>query len=107
MKRTSISLIAVVLLTIILFSFSLINDGAIQGKITPVSGSQAVLVIVGRDTITAQVNSGKFLFPKVKPGTYTVLIRSIPPLNDTTIVNVAVVDGTTTDLGEISLRPSL
>jgi hypothetical protein len=97
--------LAALLLTTVLFSFSLVNDGAIQGKVTPEGGSQMVFVIAGRDTVTAQVSSGQFIIPKVKPGTYTVWVKGIPPLRDTSIVNVPVIEGDTTDVGEIMLLP--
>lgn len=105
MKKTGVSLFAALVLTVLLFSFALINDGSIQGKITPATGAQTVLVVAGKDTITAQLNSGQFVFPKIKPGTYTLWVKGIPPLKDTTIVNVAVIEGNTTDVGEIMLLP--
>ncbi len=105
MKKTGVGLIAVILLTVLLFSFALINDGAIQGKITPITGAQAVLIVAGKDTIAAQLDNGQFMFPKVKAGTYTLWVKGIPPLKDTSIVNVAVIEGSTTDVGEIMLFP--
>lgn len=103
MKKLSLNILPVVLLLCILFAFKIQNDGAIQGKIVPPEGVQMVVAISGRDTVGAQVSGGSFMLAKLKPATYTVWLKGIAPFRDTSIVNVAVVEGTTTDLGEIRM----
>jgi hypothetical protein len=106
MKKLSLNMLPLVLLLCILFAFKYQNDGAIQGKIAPPEGVQMVVAISGRDTVGAQVSGGTFMLAKLKPATYTVWLKGIAPFRDTSIVNVAVVEGTTTDLGEIRMPQS-
>lgn len=86
-----------------LFAFMSAKDGAIQGKVAPAEGSQVVMAIAGRDTVRAEVISGAFMLGKVKPGTYTVWFKGNPPYKDTPIEGVAVVEGSTTDIGTVKL----
>ncbi|MDB5021192.1 MAG: hypothetical protein JWQ28_2319 [Pedobacter sp.] len=107
MKKFIVNVLPLFLILLILFAFKMQNDGAIQGKVLPPEGAQMVVAIAGRDTIAAQVNSGSFMLAKLKPGTYTVWLKGVAPFRDTSIVNVAVIEGTTTDVGEIRLGQSL
>lgn len=91
------------LLVLIVAAFKIQNDGAIKGKVVPQEGVQMVVAIAGRDTVSTQLNGGSFMLAKLKPGTYTVWMKGTTPFRDTSIVNVAVIEGTTTDLGEIRL----
>ena len=86
-----------------LFAFMSAKDGAIQGKVVPAEGSQVVMAIAGRDTVRAEVTSGAFMLSKVKPGTYTVWFKGNAPYKDTPVEGVAVVEGSTTDIGAIKL----
>jgi hypothetical protein len=106
MKKICLNLLPLFVILFILLAFKIQNDGAIQGKVIPAEGSQVVVAVSGRDTVTGTVNSGSFMLAKMKPGTYTVWLKGTAPFRDTSIVNVAVVEGTTTDVGEIRLGHS-
>lgn len=103
MKKLSLKFLAVAGLTLALFSFTFIKEGGIQGKVSPAEGAAQVLAVSGTDTLTTTINNGSFVFGKVKAGTYTVWVKANPPYKDTSVANVAVVDSTTTDVGEIKL----
>lgn len=102
MKKLT-NILPLILLFLIVAAFKIQNDGAIQGKVVPQEGVQMVVAIAGRDTVSTQLNGGNFMLAKLKPGTYTVWMKGNAPFRDTSIVNVAVIEGTTTDLGEIRL----
>jgi hypothetical protein len=102
MKKLT-NILPLMLLFLIVAAFKIQNDGAIQGKVVPQEGVQMVIAIAGRDTVSTQLNGGSFMLSKLKPGTYTVWMKGNAPFRDTSIVNVAVIEGTTTDLGEIRL----
>jgi hypothetical protein len=103
MKKAFVNILPLFVILFMLLAFKLQNDGAIQGKVIPLEGVQMVVAVAGRDTVSAQVNSGSFTLAKLKPGTYTLWLKGIAPFRDTSIVNVAVIEGTTTDVGEIRL----
>jgi hypothetical protein len=103
MKKFCLNILPLVLISLMVLAFKVQNDGAIQGKVLPPEGVQMVVAIAGRDTVSSQLNTGSFMLAKLKPGTYTVWLKGVPPFRDTSIVNVAVIEGTTTDLGEIRL----
>ncbi|WP_316822053.1 carboxypeptidase regulatory-like domain-containing protein [Pedobacter gandavensis] len=103
MKRLKLNFIIVAGLSGALLAFSASREGGIQGKVNPAEGAAQVLAISGRDTLHATVNSGSFVFSKVKAQNYTIMVKANPPYKDTSIENVAVVDSATTDVGEIKL----
>ena len=103
MKNLHIHLLAAVGLMTGLSAFISAKDGAIQGKVLPAEGTQVVMAISGRDTVRAEVTTGTFMLNKVKPGTYTVWFKGIAPYKDTSVEAVAVVEGSTTDIGEVKL----
>lgn len=107
MKRFIINILPLLFIISVVLAFKIQNDGAIQGKVVPPEGVQMVVAIAGRDTASTQVNGGSFMLPKLKPGTYTVWLKGIAPFRDTSIVNVAVIEGTTTDIGEIRLAQAI
>ena len=101
MKKFSFFMVTGLLLA--LLSFTFIKDGGIQGKITPPDGAVQVLAVSGKDTLKTEVSNGSFVFAAVKPGTYTLWVKAKAPYKDTSLENVAVVDSSTTDVGEIRL----
>jgi len=103
MKKLSIILSLIVVLSIGLIAFKNIRLGGIMGKITPVDGASSVSVVAGTDTLKAQINQGTFGFTNLKQGVYTIWIKGNAPYKDAMIENVAVKDSATTDLGEIKL----
>ncbi|MEQ7798398.1 carboxypeptidase regulatory-like domain-containing protein [Pedobacter sp. ASV1-7] len=104
MKRTAINYLMVTGLAIILFSFSFIKTGNIRGKVLPAEAAAEVLAVLGSDTLKTVVNNGNFTFPNIKTGTYTILVKGIPPYKDVSIKNVAVIDSVTTDVGVVKLQ---
>ncbi|TDO21397.1 carboxypeptidase-like regulatory domain-containing protein [Pedobacter duraquae] len=103
MKKLSIQFLAAVGLMAGLFAFQSAKDGAIQGTVVPAEGASVVMAISGRDTVRAEINTGAFMLSKVKPGTYTVWFKGIAPYKDTSVEAVAVVEGSTTDVGAVKL----
>jgi hypothetical protein len=99
----TLNLIAATGLVLASFAFTLLKTGGIQGKISPVEGSKVAVAISGRDTLRAPINSGSFKFSGLKAGTYTVLIKRLLPLTDTSIVNIPVIEDAITDVGTIRL----
>jgi len=84
-------------------AFKQANTGAIQGKISPTEGISEVLVITGIDTLRVPNQQGSFLAKGLPVATYTVVVKAIPPYQDFTLREVAVIDSVTTDVGQIKL----
>lgn len=103
MKKLSLSFLTAAILALGLFAFTAIKDGGIKGTVTPADGATEVVAVSGTDTLRAEFGSGNFVFNNVKPGTYTVWVKAKAPYKDTSVENVAVVDSTVTDVGEITL----
>ncbi|PWS28024.1 carboxypeptidase regulatory-like domain-containing protein [Pedobacter yonginense] len=103
MKKLSIFLSLIVILSIGLIAMKNIRLGGIMGKIAPLDAASSVSIVSGTDTLKAQINQGVFGFTNLKQGVYTIWIKGNAPYKDTMIENVAVKDSATTDLGEIKL----
>lgn len=103
MRRASLNLLTVAGLSIGLLAFSSVREGGIKGTVTPAEGASEVIAIAGTDTLRSQITNGTFVFGDVKKGTYTLWIKANSPYKDASIENVAVVDSTTTDIGEVKL----
>jgi hypothetical protein len=86
------------------FAFSSVFEGAIKGTVVPAAGANMVMAISGKDTISSPITDGTFFLAKVKPGTYSVWFKGVAPFKDTPVEGVAVVEGSTTDLGEVKLQ---
>ncbi len=94
------------LLKPVIRTFVTANSGAIKGVVSPNEFS-AVYAILNLDTFsTFTADSGDFLIQGVPPGTYDVLIQpnDSSSFMDTTINNVGVLLGLTTDLDTILLQ---
>ena len=87
----------------VLFAFKAANSGAMQGKISPPEGIAEILIIAGTDTLKVPNQRGNFIAKGLKPNTYTVLIKAVPPYQDYILQEVAVIDSVTTDIGQIKL----
>lgn len=103
MKKLNLNFVVIPALLVAIFAFTTIRSGGIQGKITPAEGIEKVLAVSGRDTLTAEINNNNIAFRNVKTGTYLLLIKAKAPYKDTLVENVAVIDSTVTDFGEIKL----
>ncbi|RZK41279.1 MAG: carboxypeptidase regulatory-like domain-containing protein [Pedobacter sp.] len=103
MKKASLNLLAITGLSIGLFAFASIKEGAIQGTVSPAEGAREVVAVAGADTLRSQMSNGTFIFSNVKKGTYTIWVKANAPYKDAAVENVAVADSATTDVGEIKL----
>ncbi len=104
MKRTVINYLMITGLALGLLSFSFIQSGNIRGKVLPAEAASEVYAILGTDTLKTVVNNGNFAFPNIKTGTYTILVKAIPPYQDVSVKNVAVIDSVTTDVGVVKVQ---
>ncbi|KQS40915.1 hypothetical protein [Pedobacter sp. Leaf194] len=104
MKKLNIILVTMVMISLVVFSFTNIRLSGITGKVTPATGVSAVALVAGTDTLRAELNQGSFAFTNLKEGVYKVWIKGNAAYKDATIENVAVKDSATTDLGEIKLQ---
>lgn len=104
MKKLSVNFLIVAAFSLLLLAFVTISDGGIKGKVTPADSAVQVVAVSGKDTIKGDLSGGNFTINNVKPGTYTVWVKAKPPYKDKSVENVAVVDSTVTDVGEIKLE---
>ena len=104
MKKLSLSFLALTVFAFILLAFTIVKNGGIKGNVSPVEGATEILAVSGTDTLRTVPNSGNFNFADVKPGTYTIWVKGKAPYKDASVENVAVIDSTTTDVGEIKLQ---
>lgn len=81
------------------------SNGAIEGIAAPAGARPSVMAFSSSDTVsTIADTSGHFVVGYLPSGTYSVeLTPSDTTYNDTTIANVGVTDGKTTNLGTITL----
>lgn len=91
----------------VIHSVNLQMDGLIKGLVDPASSKSVVLAIMAQDTVStfADTTSGNFRVIGLTPGTYSL---SINPQDtayyDTTLTNIHVNSGDSTDVGTIKLR---
>lgn len=104
MKKVSVSIFALVIAAITIFSFRSMEGGSITGKVSPLDGASLAWAIYGADTLKADVLDGTFNVQGAKAGIYTVIIGAKTPFKNVTISDVRVEEGRVTDLGEIKLE---
>ncbi|MEJ6980404.1 DUF4382 domain-containing protein [Pedobacter sp. P351] len=79
-------------------------SGSLRGIIIPASSSPKIYAITGTDTIgTISDATGNFYFPGLKAGVYKVNIEPVSPYQFKSIENVSVVNGSTNNIGTITL----
>ncbi len=79
-------------------------SGAMRGVISPATASPKIYAITGTDTIgTVSDSTGNFYFQGLTAGTYKVNIVPVSPYQAKSIENVSVVNGSTKDLGTITI----
>jgi len=103
MKNKTMGLLAMIL-AVVLFAFTTFDGGVIKGKITPADGAKQVWAISATDTLKSAVTDGSFEISNAKAGTYKVFIDATEPYKDVVKDNVQVSDGSTADLGSITLE---
>ncbi len=81
------------------------SNGAISGTVLPSSSRPSITAFNSSDTVsTVADTTGKFMIGYLPGGTYTLDIEpSDTTVNDTTISNVSVTAGQTTNIGTITL----
>lgn len=104
MKKLSLSLLVCTVFALGILAFAFIKNGGIKGTVAPADGATEVIAISGTDTLRTVISNGSFTFGEVKPATYTLWIKGKLPYKDTSVENVAVIDSTVTDVGEIKLQ---
>lgn len=88
-------------------AYSALTNGKIKGVVLPLSAMATVYAINGTDTFSAipNITTGGYAFAGLPAGTYNVTLDAgVVSFTDTTITNVQVQYGTTTDLGSILLQ---
>lgn len=103
MKKLSVNFLALAAIGMALLAFTFVKNGGIKGTVTPIDRVTQVIAVAGTDTLRTVLNNGNFSFSEVKPGTYTIWVKAKTPYKDTSVENVAVIDSTITDVGEIKL----
>ncbi|MBS1521672.1 MAG: DUF4382 domain-containing protein [Bacteroidetes bacterium] len=79
-------------------------SGAIKGVVSPATSSPKVYAITGTDTVgTVADSTGKFYFPGLPAGTYTVNFEPVSPYVNKTVSNVAVTNGSVQDMGTVTI----
>lgn len=82
---------------------SSLPQASIKGRITPVSGAESVCVFAAKDSIKSAVVWGNFSL-RVKPGTYTLIVKAKDPYKDVLLGNLEVRQDRVLDIGEIILQ---
>jgi len=104
MKRIKMSLVALAISSVALFSFNALQSTSIKGTVSPADKATNAWAMSSTDTLKAEVLNGAFEIKDVKAGTYSVTIEAVDPYANATKSDVVVVDGQTTDVGEIVLQ---
>ncbi|GAB3936601.1 DUF4382 domain-containing protein [Mucilaginibacter myungsuensis] len=80
-------------------------SGSISGTVSPAASFPKVYAISGIDTVgTIADVSGRFYFPGMPAGTYTVRFEPLAPYAIKTVTNVAVTNGVTKDMGIVTMQ---
>ena len=105
MKKTGLTLCAIILAVVALHSFNYNSKkaGSISGSIVPADGALYVWAIQATDTVRAVPANGSFSL-SAKPGAWKVIIDAKDPYKDVMLENVMVNDGKETSVGEIRLQ---
>lgn len=89
----------------VLHCFVVSTTGSIQGKVLPRDAFPVLSIYNGSDTAYALPNwTGQFKVRGLKDGTYSVFINASNGYSDTTITNVSVSAGKTTQLPSVTLH---
>lgn len=79
-------------------------SGALTGMVTPVASYPKVYAIMGTDTVgTVADGTGKFYFPGLAAGTYTIQFVPVSPYAVKTVAGVNVTNGAVADMGTVTI----
>jgi hypothetical protein len=105
MKKVKTALVALSIATAGLFAFnSNPLTGSIRGTVSPADGAARVWAISTSDTATGNIQNGAFEIGTAKEGVYKVIVEAKPPYRNAAKDNVTVVNGQSTDVGQINLE---
>jgi len=104
MKVTHLKLAALGIAVAGLFAFHSMTAGTIKGKVSPSESAVRAWAESSTDTLNAAISGGTFEIANAKPGVYKLVIEAKPPYKNTAKEGVAVMDGQSTDVGEIMLN---
>ncbi len=81
------------------------TTGAIAGRLLPAGAAATIFAIADTDTVQATVAGadGRFTLAQLLAGSYSVAIHPDSVYRDTTLANVSVTAGQTTDVGDVQL----
>jgi hypothetical protein len=104
MKITSFRIAIVSAAAAGLFAFTSLREGSIRGTVTPPEGGVRAWAESYTDTVRAPIVNGVYEIAGLKPGTYKVIIEAKPPYRNAAKDGVMVIDGQSSDAGEIRLE---
>jgi hypothetical protein len=104
MKKTTLGLTAAVALAMGLSAFTAHQTASIKATVIPADASGQVWAISGTDTVKAAFTSGSIAVMNLKTGTYKVVVAGDETYRQLVKENVAVQEGSVTDLGELTLE---
>jgi len=85
-------------------AFTIFQNAAVTGTISPADAATNVWAINGRDTFSGSILQNHFQFDKLKPGTYQIVVEASPPYKNGVKNGVVVKKDLIVDIGEIILR---
>jgi LysM repeat protein len=81
-------------------------SGALTGTVSPAMSYPKVYAIMGTDTVgTVADATGKFYFPGLAAGIYSVKFLPVSPYAVKTVNNVSVTNGSVQDMGTVTITP--
>jgi hypothetical protein len=102
--RVTLKLAALYIAAAGILAFYTVAVGSIKGTVAPAEGGVRAWAESATDTMKASIINGAYEITDVKPGTYKLVIEARPPYKNTARDGIAVVDGQSTDAGEIRLE---
>ena len=83
-------------------TFSTPIKTSIIGTVDPPDAARKIWAINGKDSVAANPVSGTFTID-VKAGNWKLIVEAVPPYQNTSLDNVVVQEGQSTDIGIIKL----
>jgi len=95
------NIIGIIISVLLISSFAKERSG-IQGTIDPPEGAKRIWAVSGKDTVSIIPPPGSFIMD-VKPGSWKLVVETVPPYKNVERDAILVVDGELTDVGLIKL----
>lgn len=104
-RLCSKGLISIIFIGILLcFAFRVYWNSPVKGSVTPSNAGIRAWLFAPGDTLNAPVLEGNFMIENVKQGNYTLMVEGVPPYRNAIKQSIIVVDGQSTDVGEIQMN---